>query len=201
MSMSACETSLPDGTRWQGAAHGGCLLKLSKRMRPAASRRLAPDCHVECLAMKLVGELDAGNRHVQFDERGRETECWPSTPSHRACPRLYLLGPRAMSRLRTTLRRLANIKRHDPHAALVRTIVVSAPHLSRSLSARRRRRRHDSARAAQSCRPTSLGPRARPRFAQRRSDPWNSAASDGLGRSGGCREQKDAHEPPHAIIL
>src|SRR5262249_21548765 len=58
-------------------------------MRPAASRTLAPDCHVECLAMKLVGELDAGNRHVQFDERGRETECWPSAPSHRARPRLY----------------------------------------------------------------------------------------------------------------
>ena len=39
--------------------------------------------------MRLVGELDAGNRHVQFDERGRETECWPSAPSHRARPRLY----------------------------------------------------------------------------------------------------------------
>jgi hypothetical protein len=25
-------------------------------MRPAASRTPAPDCHVECLAMKLVGE-------------------------------------------------------------------------------------------------------------------------------------------------
>src|SRR5215831_5347670 len=59
-------------------------------MRPAASRTPAPDCQVECLAMKLVGELDAGNRHVQFDERGRETECWPSAPSHRARPRLYL---------------------------------------------------------------------------------------------------------------
>src|ERR1700740_3177639 len=66
-------------------------------MRPAASRTPAPDCHVECLAMKLVGELDAGNRHVQFDERGRETECWPSAPSHRARPRLYRLGPLAMS--------------------------------------------------------------------------------------------------------
>src|ERR1700740_2157339 len=62
-------------------------------MRPAASRTPASDCHVECLAMKLVGELDAGNRHVQFDERGRETECWPSAPSHRARPRLYRSGP------------------------------------------------------------------------------------------------------------
>jgi hypothetical protein len=25
--------------------------------------------------MKLVGKPDAGNRHVRFDERGRETEC------------------------------------------------------------------------------------------------------------------------------
>src|ERR1700757_3629619 len=66
-------------------------------MRPAASRTPAPDCHVECLAMKLVGELDAGNRHVQFDERGRETECWPSAPSHRARPRLYLSGGQGMS--------------------------------------------------------------------------------------------------------
>src|ERR1700757_3626270 len=68
-------------------------------MRPAASRTPAPDCHVECLAMKLVGELDAGNRHVQFDERGRETECWPSAPSHRARPRLYRTGPQATSDL------------------------------------------------------------------------------------------------------
>src|ERR1700758_1898430 len=68
-------------------------------MRPAASRTPAPDCHVECLAMKLVGELDAGNRHVQFDERGRETECWPSAPSHRARPRLYRRRPCATSAL------------------------------------------------------------------------------------------------------
>ena len=47
--------------------------------------------------MKLVGELDAGNRHVQFDERGRETECWPSAPSHRARPRLYRSGSYGMS--------------------------------------------------------------------------------------------------------
>src|ERR1700749_142553 len=58
-------------------------------MRPAASRTPAPDCHVECLAMKLVGELDAGNRRVQFDERGRETECWSLAPNYRARPRLY----------------------------------------------------------------------------------------------------------------
>src|SRR5262249_57428031 len=27
------------------------------------------------LTMKLVGNPDAGNRHVRFDERGQETEC------------------------------------------------------------------------------------------------------------------------------
>jgi hypothetical protein len=27
-----------------------------------------------CLAMKPVGKPDAGNPHVRFDERGRETE-------------------------------------------------------------------------------------------------------------------------------
>ena len=58
-------------------------------MRPAASRTPAPNCHAECLAVKPVGELDAGNRHVQFDERGWETERWPLAPSYRAHPRLY----------------------------------------------------------------------------------------------------------------
>src|SRR4029450_13021467 len=41
------------------------------------------------LAMKPVGEPDAGNLHVRFDERGGETERWPMAPSHRASPRLY----------------------------------------------------------------------------------------------------------------
>jgi hypothetical protein len=39
--------------------------------------------------MKPVGEPDAGNLHVRFDERGVETERWPMAPSHRASPRLY----------------------------------------------------------------------------------------------------------------
>jgi hypothetical protein len=47
------------------------------RTRPAAPRTPAIDCTVVCLAMKPVGELDAGNRHVQFDERGWETGRWP----------------------------------------------------------------------------------------------------------------------------
>ena len=46
--------------------------------------------------MKPVGEPDAGDRHVRFDERGWETERWPKAPSYRAHPRLYhLYGPAA----------------------------------------------------------------------------------------------------------
>jgi hypothetical protein len=33
----------------------------------------APDCPVVCLTVKPVGEPDAGDRHVRFDERGWET--------------------------------------------------------------------------------------------------------------------------------
>jgi hypothetical protein len=37
--------------------------------------------------VKPVGEPDAGNPHVRFDERGWETEC--GLRCHRAHPRLY----------------------------------------------------------------------------------------------------------------
>jgi uncharacterized protein (DUF433 family) len=43
-----------------------------------------------CLTVKPVGKPNAGDRHVRFDERGWETECWPQAPSYRAHPRLYL---------------------------------------------------------------------------------------------------------------
>ena len=36
-----------------------------------------------------VGKPDAGNQHVRFDERGRETERGSSEHSHRARPQLY----------------------------------------------------------------------------------------------------------------
>jgi hypothetical protein len=36
--------------------------------------RLRPELFSVCLAMKPVGEPDAGERHVRFDERGWETE-------------------------------------------------------------------------------------------------------------------------------
>ena len=35
-------------------------------------------CPAVCLAMKPVGEPDAGNPHVRFDERGGETEVMPT---------------------------------------------------------------------------------------------------------------------------
>jgi hypothetical protein len=39
--------------------------------------------------MKPVGKPDAGNPHVRFDERGRETEQLAKASSYRALPRLY----------------------------------------------------------------------------------------------------------------
>ena len=42
------------------------------------------------LVVKPIGKPSAGNRHARFDERGWETERWPSAPSYRAHPRLYL---------------------------------------------------------------------------------------------------------------
>jgi hypothetical protein len=41
--------------------------------------------------MKSIGKPDAGNPHVRFDERGRETGDWQSL-KHRALPRLYKMG-------------------------------------------------------------------------------------------------------------
>ena len=32
--------------------------------------------HGVCLKVKPVGKPDAGDPHVRFDERGRETESW-----------------------------------------------------------------------------------------------------------------------------
>ena len=43
------------------------------------------------LVVKPIGKPSAGNRHARFDERGWETGRWPSAPSYRAHPRLYLL--------------------------------------------------------------------------------------------------------------
>jgi hypothetical protein len=52
-----------------------------------------------CHAMKPVGEPDAGDRHVRFDERGWETERWPKAASYRAHPRLYPCASSSRTRL------------------------------------------------------------------------------------------------------
>src|SRR5262249_39584621 len=44
-----------------------------RRTRPAAPRTLTSARHAVCLTVKPVGEPDAGDRHVRFDERGWET--------------------------------------------------------------------------------------------------------------------------------
>src|SRR4051812_33830479 len=51
-----------------------------------------------CREVKPVGKPDAGNPHVRFDERGRETERCRMAPSHRARPRLYFeRGPLSLA--------------------------------------------------------------------------------------------------------
>src|SRR5215475_14546756 len=40
-------------------------------MRPAASRTPAPSCHVECLAVKPVGELDTGTSSSMSEDGKR----------------------------------------------------------------------------------------------------------------------------------
>src|SRR5215211_19406 len=57
-----------------GTRHSPILLRGDlRRTRPAAPRTLTSACHAVCLTVKPVGEPDAGDRHVRFDERGWET--------------------------------------------------------------------------------------------------------------------------------
>src|SRR3984893_4387974 len=48
-----------------------------RRTRRAATSTPASKATAECSTMKPVGKPDAGNPHVRFDERGRETERLP----------------------------------------------------------------------------------------------------------------------------
>ena len=81
-SMTACATSSPGVTRCRRAAAGtfrmdavfGTLGVLRLAHVPHSGR------HVVSLAMKPVGEPDAGNPHVRFDERGGETDCTVAAP-------------------------------------------------------------------------------------------------------------------------
>ena len=71
--------ALPRPTAQGGRARqSSVLLRCDpRRTRRAASRTPAPTCPAVGLAVKPVGEPDAGDRHVRFDERGWETERWP----------------------------------------------------------------------------------------------------------------------------
>ena len=82
---------LPRPTAQGGRARYASVLLRGglRRTRPAASRTPALTCPAVGLAVKPVGEPDAGDRHVRFDERGWETGRWPSAPSYRAHPQLY----------------------------------------------------------------------------------------------------------------
>src|SRR5215472_10098218 len=50
------------------------LYRKAKERKLLHRRRLRPRLFSVCLTMKPVGEPDAGDRHVRFDERGWETE-------------------------------------------------------------------------------------------------------------------------------
>ena len=90
MSTTACAISSSDVTR--------CLSEASDRS--ACKRSSATSASCECAIVaeptssrepvaKPVGKPDAGNPHVRFDERGRETEPLAMPQRHRALPRLY----------------------------------------------------------------------------------------------------------------
>src|SRR5215831_17365271 len=51
------------------------LYRKAKERKLLHRRRLRPQLFSVCLTMKPVGEPDAGDRHVRFDERGWETAC------------------------------------------------------------------------------------------------------------------------------
>src|SRR5688500_781842 len=91
MSMIACATSTGGNTRCPRAAHASspahmCSANSAFCASSARSRRRSREP-----GTKPVGEPDAGDPHVRFDERGEETERWQVqvAPSHRASPRLY----------------------------------------------------------------------------------------------------------------
>src|SRR3982074_1579906 len=72
--MSACATSSPDGTKWQGVAPNGSPVTLSMENAVCCVSNACPNGLSACLTVKPVGEPDALIGHVRFDERGWETE-------------------------------------------------------------------------------------------------------------------------------
>jgi RNA-directed DNA polymerase len=76
-SMNGSATSSPDGTRWQVVAAVSSPAKRSMGSSGCCAWNACSELPAVCLAKKPVGEPDAGNPHVRFDERGEETECCP----------------------------------------------------------------------------------------------------------------------------
>ncbi len=62
-----------NGHSWQPPVLSGRCVRRNRRVRLLCIETAS-------FAMKSIGEPDAGNRHVRFDERGRETGCWPNGP-------------------------------------------------------------------------------------------------------------------------
>jgi hypothetical protein len=53
------------------------LYRQAKESKPPRRGRLRPELFSVCLTVKPVGEPDAGDRHVRFDER---VAAWPKRP-------------------------------------------------------------------------------------------------------------------------
>src|SRR4051794_8293427 len=84
MSMTGRDTFSVNDTKRRGVERTGSPVSMSTgtgRARPSTRARAVVAVG---LAMKSVGKPDAGNPHVRFDERGRETGL-----CYRARPRLY----------------------------------------------------------------------------------------------------------------
>src|ERR1700731_3692513 len=78
------------GHSWQSPLLSG---RCVRRTRRAANGTRLLWIVTDSFTTKSIGEPDAGNRHVRFDERGWETGGWPTALSHRARPRLYFSSP------------------------------------------------------------------------------------------------------------
>ena len=72
-SMIACGTSSADGTRCKDAARNSSPASMSTENLACCVFDACAMVAAVCLTMKPVGKPDAGNPHVRFDERGRET--------------------------------------------------------------------------------------------------------------------------------
>src|SRR5262245_62598154 len=87
---SRARAHIPRQTTQSGRARKPPVLlrSIAWGARGAVPRTPALMCPVVGPVVKPVGEPDAGDWHVRFDERGWETERWPLAPSYRAHPQI-----------------------------------------------------------------------------------------------------------------